>query len=127
MLQKIKQLSVSKSDLLGISSSILCLIHCLAFPVVLSAGYLLNYAQNGLWHGLDYRVILLSMIAVSVSARNTTIPALRIAFWMAIFIFSARILCHDIWKAMIYISAATSLLLIALHLTPWRNPLKCQG
>ncbi|HLT08729.1 MAG TPA: MerC domain-containing protein [Cyclobacteriaceae bacterium] len=118
---------MSKSDLLGISSSILCLIHCLAFPVILSAGYLLNYAQNGHWHGLDYLFIVLSMIAVWVSARKTTIPALKIAFWMAIFIFSASILCHDIWKGMIYISAATSLLLIALHLIHWRNHLKCQG
>src|SRR5690606_41552005 len=102
MLQKIKQLSVSKSDLLGISSSILCLIHCLAFPVILSAGYLLNYAQNGHWHGLDYLFIVLSMIAVWVSAWTTTIPALKIAFWLALFIFSSSILSYDIRIDVIY-------------------------
>lgn len=125
MLQNIKQLSMSKSDLIGISSSILCLLHCLAFPLILSAGYLFNYSISGHWHGLDYLFVLLGMVAAWASARRTSIPALKLAFWITIFIFSLSILFHGLWTGMIYLSVAASLVLISLHVAHWRSYLNC--
>jgi hypothetical protein len=125
MLQKIKQLSMSKSDLIGISSSILCLLHCLAFPLILSAGYLFNYSISSHWHGLDYVFILLGTVAAWASARKTTIPALKLAFWIAIFIFSLSILFHGLWSGMIYMSVSASFVLISLHVFHWRSHIQC--
>lgn len=125
MLQKIKQLTMSRSDLLGVSTSLLCLLHCLAFPVVLSTGYLFNYSLQGHWHGTDYIFVLLGMVAVWASARKTPFLALKLAFWLAILVFSLSILFHDRWSWMIYISTAASVVLIALHILHWRSHYKC--
>ena len=125
MLQKIKQLTMSRSDLLGVSTSLLCLLHCLAFPVVLSTGYLFNYSLQGHWHGTDYIFVLLGMVAVWASARKTPFLALKLAFWLAILVFSLSILFHDRWSWMVYISTAASFVLIALHILHWRSHYKC--
>lgn len=125
MLQKIKQLTMSRSDLLGVSTSLLCLLHCLAFPVVLSTGYLFNYSLQGHWHGTDYIFVLLGMVAVWASARKTPFLALKLAFWLAILVFSLSILFHDSSSWMIYISTAASVVLIALHILHWRSHYKC--
>jgi hypothetical protein len=121
MLQNIKQPSMSKSDLIGISSSILCLLHCLALPLILSMGYLFNHSVSGHWHSLDYLFILMGTVAAWVSARRTSLPALKLAFWIAIFIFSLSILLHDLWSGMIYLSIATSFVLIGLHIYHWKS------
>ena len=125
MLQRIKQLTMSKSDLLGVSSSILCLLHCLAFPVILSTGYLYNYSLSGHWHGMDYLFVALGLVAVWASARKTSFPGLKLAFWLTISVFSLSILFHDQWSWMIYISVCASLVLIALHIIHWRSHYKC--
>lgn len=125
MLQKIKQLTMSRSDLLGVSTSLLCLLHCLAFPVVLSTGYLFNYSLQGHWHGTDYIFVLLGMVAVWASARKTPFLALKLAFWLAILVFSLSILFHDRWSWMIYISTSASFVLIVLHILHWRSHYKC--
>ena len=124
MLQKIKQLSMSKSDFLGITSSILCLLHCLAFPLLLSVGYLFSFSIGGHWHALDYLFVLLGTVAAWASARKTSIPTIKLAFWITIFIFSLSILFHDLWIGMAYLSASTSIVLIALHSYHWRTHLK---
>ncbi len=115
-----------KSDFLGITSSILCLLHCLAFPVLLSVGYLFSFSISGHWHTLDYLFIVLGTVAAWASARKTPIPAIKLAFWITIFIFSLSILLHDLWAGMIYLSAGTSFLLIGLHTYHWKSHLKHQ-
>src|SRR5690606_25238618 len=125
MLQRIKQLTMSKSDLLGISSSLLCLLHCLAFPVMLSAGYLFNYSLQGHWHGTDYLFVVLGLVAVWASARKTSFLALKLAFWLAILVLSLLILFHGQWSGMIYISVSDSLLLFVLHIIHCRSQYKC--
>lgn len=125
MLHNIKQLTMSKSDLLGISSSSLCLLHCLAFPLILSIGYLFNYTLTGHWHAMDYLFVVLGVAAVWASARKTSFPMLKLGFWLTILVFSFSILFHDQWSWMIYVSASASLVLIALHILHWRSHYKC--
>src|SRR5690606_31507504 len=120
MLQKVKQLSQSKSDVLGITSSILCLLHCLAFPVLLSLGYLFSFSAGGHWHVLDYLFVCLGTVAAWASARKTPFPAVKLAFWITVSVFSLSILFHDLWAGMFYLSAGTSVLLIILHSYHWR-------
>src|SRR5690554_3400674 len=90
MLQKIKQLTISKSHLLALSSSSLWLLHCLALPLILPGGYLFNYSLQSHWHGTDYLVVMLGILAVWASARKTSFRALKLAFWLTILVFSFR-------------------------------------
>lgn len=122
MLQKIKQLS--HSDFLGIVSSFVCLVHCLAFPLMLSAGYLFSFLGSGHWHSLDYLFVGLGTIAAGISARRSAVPAIKLAFWITIFIFSLSILLHDLWIGMVYLSVGASIMLIFLHGYHWRLHLK---
>ncbi|MGY6559484.1 MAG: MerC domain-containing protein [Nitritalea sp.] len=43
MWQAIKQFTSKTADLMGMSASVLCMIHCLAVPVLISAGYFFNH------------------------------------------------------------------------------------
>src|SRR5690554_582520 len=119
MLQNIKQLTMSNSDILGVCSSLLCLLHCLAFPLFLSAGYLLNHSSGGHWHGMDYLFVLLGLIAAWASGRKTASRGLKLGFWLTISVFSLSVSLHDRWFWMIYVSALASLILIALHVVHW--------
>jgi hypothetical protein len=115
---------MSKSDFIGITSSTLCLLHCLAFPLLLSVGYLYNYSISGHWHTLDYLFVLSGTVAAWASARKASLPAIKLAFWITILIFSLSILFHDLWSGMIYLSVGTSFVLIALHTYHWRTRLR---
>ena len=125
MLHRLKKLSTTKSDFLGISTSFLCLIHCLAFPVLMSAGYIFNYSLSEHWHGLDYFFVLLGIVAVAISSKNSPIRSLKLAFWLTICVFSISILFHHSWHGMIYISTTASVILIVLHFVHYKLHVKC--
>lgn len=115
MLQLMKFISLIKSDLIGISASIACIIHCLAAPALVSLGYVFNITIVGQWHLLDYFFIALAVAAVYLSARNTPSLILKSLFWVFVSIFSASILLHERIEGLEMITLASSLVLIFLH------------
>ena len=125
MLHRLKKVSTAKSDFLGIFTSFLCLIHCLAFPVLLSTGYYFNYSLSEHWHGFDYCFVLLGIVAVANSSKNTRFLTLKLVFWLTICIFSISILFHYSWHGMTYISTTASIILIVLHFIHYRLHVKC--
>lgn len=124
MLQFIKSIILVKSDVIGISASFACIIHCVATPAMVSLGYFLNFSIFGQWPFLDYVFILLAVIAVSVSVKSTKHRLLKVAFWTVLFIFSLSILVHDYYVAAHYISLGSSIILIFLHVLHWKMTLK---
>src|SRR5690554_3397812 len=94
----------AKSDFLGISASLLCILHCLALPVLVSVENVFLFADTGHWHGMDYLFIALGILAVIISSRNTNIYSIKLGLWLVISIFSVSILLHKTWPLMIYIS-----------------------
>ena len=104
------------ADLVGISSSILCIIHCLLFPLLLVAG---NFTDH--WHSVDYVFILLAGVAVFFSARRLSNVFIRTGLWIGWVGFSAAILLHGQYAEALYASVLASVLLAFLHIASYRE------
>jgi chromate transport protein ChrA len=129
MLQKIKDFSSRSADFLGISASILCMIHCMVIPVMISMGYIFKFsdeAHEEHWHFLDYMFIALALVAVLNAAKNTNSKVIKIALWTAVSIFSVAIFLHEINPWMIVVSVASSLALLFIHIINWKHNKKCE-
>ncbi|MGB3778981.1 MAG: MerC domain-containing protein [Tunicatimonas sp.] len=107
------------SDLIGIGSSVLCIIHCLLLPVLILAGSLTGDTHRWAW--LDYLFILLATLAVFYSTRRLKSTFLRRGLWLTLVVFSGSIVFHEHHPAALYISVASSLLLVVLHLGSYRE------
>lgn len=109
------------ADLIGVVSALLCLIHCVAVPVLLVLGAL----SEGLWAHtavLDYLFIVLALMAVYFATRNqeTTLPV-RIGLWSSTALFSLAILLHDWFAFALYLSVAASIALLVFHAINYRH------
>jgi len=115
MLQILKNISFIKSDIIGISASFACIVHCLAAPALVSLGYVFNFSLVGQWHWLDYIFVGLAVIAVYFSSKNSNSKILKILFWTFAALFSVSILLHEWIAGMEIITLGSSLVLIFLH------------
>lgn len=104
------------ADLLGISSSVLCIVHCLLFPALLVAG---NFTAH--WHSVDYMFILVAGVAVFFSARRLVSTFVRIGLWGSWLCFSTAILLHGQYAGALYISLLASLALACFHFVSYRE------
>jgi len=76
----------SRSDIFGSLASGLCLIHCLATPLLFAAhtGHIHGHHSSPEWWGLiDILFIEISLFAVYWSAKNTSRQWMRIALWIS--------------------------------------------
>ena len=105
-------------DLLGIGSSVLCIIHCLLLPVLVLAGSLSGDTHRWAW--LDYGFIALATVAVYSSTRRLKSTFLRRGLWLSLLVFSGAILFHEHHPAALYVSVLSSLLLMFFHLSSYR-------
>ncbi|MEO1012964.1 MAG: MerC domain-containing protein, partial [Bacteroidota bacterium] len=74
----------SKSDIIGIMASLLCLVHCLATPFlfVAQAGLIgLGKTHPQWWGVLDLAFLLASLIAVWWSSENSSKKWIRTVLW----------------------------------------------
>ncbi len=129
---KFTTLLSQKSDNMGIISSVLCLIHCLLLPIVVSA---ISVAKNHVHdhhdhaHGhshapefslmsyetLDYVFWIFSLLAVYYSMRQTTHRGIKLSFVGAGLLFTMGILfSHSLPFGHAW-SYAGSVCLIATH------------
>ena len=115
----------NNSDLIGMISSIACIIHCLALPILLSI-----FANSGSEHHhtlefLDFFFILIALVAVLFSSRNHHSNSLiRTILWSSFFIFTIGILLRPISHAFDYLGYLGSLGLIVAHGVNYRICLK---
>ncbi len=107
------------SDLIGIGSSVLCIIHCLLLPILILAGSLSGDTHRWAW--LDYLFILLATLAVYYSTRRLMSAFLRRGLWLTLVVFSGAIVFHEHHPAALYISVASSLLLVVFHIGSYRE------
>ncbi len=110
-----------QADLLGVVSAVLCLVHCIAVPVLLVLGVL----SEGLWAHtafLDYIFIGLALMAVYFATRNhETTRRVRIGLWSSTALFSLAILLHDWFAFALYLSVAASIALVVFHVLNYRH------
>jgi len=115
------------SDTLGAFASALCLIHCLATPLLFLAtahGGAHDHHAHGaesvpmLWEVLDYFFLIISALAVSYSTRNTSLkwmPALLWSSWglLTLMILNEKLHLFHIDHIFVLIPALS---LVGLHL-----------
>jgi hypothetical protein len=110
------------ADHLGITGSFLCLIHCLAAPML--ALFTTGLAHSGHYHfhffpGDDYFFIALSVFAVYFASRNVRNRKVLISLWVSMSVFAISLSIarynHD-WEWMEYFAHLGAVGLIVSHL-----------
>jgi hypothetical protein len=110
------------ADLIGLTSSFLCIVHCLVFPVLIALSYFsVSMEVFEHWHALDYIFILLSFFAVRYAVSRTAKSAMKMAFWITFLVFSAALLAHEALPWMLLVSLSASLVLMVLHVINYRS------
>lgn len=113
---KLKLLS-TKADYIGITGSVLCILHCLASPFLLMTSALVaNDTVRVGYLGLDYLFIGINIAAVYHATRHNTPALLKKALWFFLGLFSVSLLFEEIDPIFEYIAYAASAGLVFTHL-----------
>lgn len=112
-----------RADYVGITGSVLCIIHCLVTPVMVMSSTLLSHdAIRVGFLSLDYGFIGTNIVAVWSATRHTS-PTIGIALWSFLALFAAGLLLEDVHPSFEYVAYAASLGLVVTHLA---NILYCR-
>ncbi|MFT3901946.1 MAG: MerC domain-containing protein [Niabella sp.] len=103
-------------DWLGISAAVLCLIHCLLFPILM-------VIPLGIEHDayIDSAFLLIGAVVVYRVTNNMESKKLKYTFWIAIGLIAVSVLMDLLFhfhSPLIYIGAA---LLITAHIINFKN------
>lgn len=109
-----------KSDSLGSIASGLCLVHCIITPLIFVIQPISVHSDSApiWWKSLDYLFLIVSLLAVYWSAKNTTKDWIKYGLWISWILLTAAILnekleLFHLGELVVYIPAIS---LIGLHL-----------
>ncbi|WP_080238486.1 MerC domain-containing protein [Spirosoma rigui] len=106
-----------KADYIGITGSVLCLIHCLITPVLLMTSALIHDEHLRIGYlSLDYVFIGVNIVAVYSATRGHVSPGIKRALWGFLALFSAGILLEDVNEFFEVIGYVASAGLVMTHL-----------
>ena len=116
------RLIIKHSDYVGASASGLCLIHCIATPILfLSQASLISISNEMLflWQSLNFLFLAISFIAIYYSVKNSSNSYVKILLFLSWLILSCLILIElfeilSIAEFYTYI-AATSLSILHIY------------
>lgn len=109
--------SHNKADYVGILGSLLCIVHCLALPVLAlgtSIGHD-HHAHIG-FLSLDYLFILVNAIAVYFATRDHRSVLVKVLLWSALVIFGVSLVFEERHVMFQWLGYVGSALLITGHL-----------
>ena len=89
------KLIIKHSDYVGASASGLCLMHCIATPILfLSQASLISISNEMLflWQSLNFLFLAISFIAIYYSVKNSSNSYVKVLFFLNWLILSALIL-----------------------------------
>ncbi len=111
-----------KADYIGITGSILCILHCLITPVLLVSSSLLQDSPlRAGYLSLDYIFIGINTIAVYFATRHVVSVPVKRSLWGFLTLFSiALVLEHDM-PVFAYVAYAASAGLVISHLVNIRQ------
>lgn len=140
MLQISKRIHIQKPDLIGISASFLCMVHCTVYPLIVSLGVFVKGPGNpprhfgtkyqhthSVWHWLDYIFIAFAIWAVINAVKNTHSDFIKIGLWASLTVFCFAILFHDRFDWMFFVSLSASFSLVIFHILNWKNYKTCNS
>ena len=119
----IKLLSFN-SDKVGVVSSLLCLIHCLVLPAIISIEPLLSEFLFEELHFVEYLFLALSFIAVYFSSKKSPVH-LKYIFYIVLGVFTLAILLEEQFTWMPYLAYLGSVCLITAHLVNYYKYQRC--
>lgn len=109
-------LLTQKADYVGITGSVLCIIHCLITPILVMSSTLLNHdAIRVGFLSLDYLFIGVNMVAVWSASRHTS-RRIALTLWDFLLLFAAGLLLEAAHAWFAYLAYAASLGLVITHL-----------
>ncbi|MBX2844422.1 MAG: MerC domain-containing protein [Flammeovirgaceae bacterium] len=116
----IKSLLKKYADQIGITGSIICLIHCLAVPVLalIGSGLSAGGSHYHWFEGDEYFFVAISFSAVYFASRNTQSNLIKIVLWFFSVLFALSIsLSHHSheYNWLIYLSHFSTVCLIIAH------------
>ncbi|MBC7571231.1 MAG: MerC domain-containing protein [Spirosoma sp.] len=117
--------STNKADYVGITGSILCLIHCIGTPFLLVGSALTPHKHLTIgFLSLDYLFIGVNVIAVFLATRHYAQPVIKRALWGFLILFAGSLLLENVSGAFHYIGYLASAGLVLTHLTNiWQHRL----
>lgn len=110
----------TSSDKIGIVASVLCLIHCVALPIVFTLSADTLYLVEHEMPIVDYIFAGIALVAAVLSSRKTKDPKIKLAFAIGWGFFISGVLFHD-HPIMVYLLHLGSLVLIVTHYKNIRN------
>ncbi|MBC8153290.1 MAG: MerC domain-containing protein [Bacteroidetes bacterium] len=106
-----------KADYVGITGSLLCIVHCLVTPIlVMTPAWLKHDAIRIGLLNLNYGFIGVNIIAVWSATRHTSRRIARL-LWGFLMFFAAGLLLEDLHPGFEYLAYAASLGLVITHIT----------
>lgn len=81
-------ITLQKSDTIGAIASSLCVIHCLMTPLLFAAQSLTavhHHSAPVWWENLDFLFVLISVLAVNQSTKNSNNTIIKKALWASWF------------------------------------------
>ena len=106
-----------KADYIGITGSVLCLVHCLSAPVlVMTSSLLRDDTLRAGFLSLDYIFIAVNIVAVYFAARQQPSLSIRTALWSFLFLFAVGLLLEEVNPFFEYMAYAASAGLVTSHL-----------
>ncbi|RYC71761.1 MerC domain-containing protein [Spirosoma sordidisoli] len=107
----------SKADYIGITGSVLCIIHCLVTPVLLMTTAVFQDEQLRVGYlSLDYVFIGVNIMAVFFATRHHVQPTTKRALWGFLLLFATGIMLEDVNEFFEYVGYAASAGLVISHL-----------
>ncbi|UFH53904.1 MerC domain-containing protein [Spirosoma sp. KNUC1025] len=106
-----------KADYIGITGSILCIIHCLITPVLLMTSAVFQDEQLRIGYlSLDYVFIGVNIIAVYFATRHYAPAIIKKSLWGFLGLFTIALLLEDVAPAFEYLAYLASAGLVITHL-----------
>lgn len=106
-----------KADYIGITGSVLCIIHCLITPVLLMTTTLFQDEKLRIGYlSLDYVFIGVNIIAVYFATRHYAPSFIKKSLWGFLSLFTIALLLEDVAPAFEYLAYFASAGLVITHL-----------
>jgi len=115
-----KWLKISWSDFIGILSSSLCLIHCLATPILITVG--IGFLDN---HLTTYFFLVISFLSIYKATQNCKKPKISFLLWGSFFGFLFSTLLHQYFEWLHTLSYLFAIAIIYGHILNIKHCKSC--
>ncbi len=110
---------ILQADIIGMGSSLLCLIHCLAMPFIFAGLALMPNMEW--WEGLDYVFLAINFCAVYFTTTHTSVPLVKYTLWFGWALLATAIMGESKIEWLEYVGYFASFVLIVGHYINYKS------